>query len=138
MCGGCGRINLAFQAAMMAQYQAIPREGHIMALEQFFAYLKKHNRSKLVFDPMQPDLSDKDFVDPDWSEFYFGAKEVILPNAHEIWGKSVYLNLFVDASHASNVVTHQSHTGFLIFIGRTPIIWHSQRQNTIESAAFGS
>ena len=39
---------------------------------------------------------------------------------------------------ASNVVTRHLHTGILIFIQNAPIIWFSKRQNTVESATFGS
>ena len=137
-CVELGRIDIIFAAAQMAQYQALLREGHLMALGQVFAYLKKHQRSRLVFGPTQPDFSGKDFKQVDWSEFYLDVKEAIPPNAPEPRGKGVSLNLFVDASHAANVVTRRSHTGFIIFIGRAPVVWYSKRQNTVESAAFGA
>ena len=117
-CVELGRIDLAFAAGQMAQYQALPREGHLMALGQIFAYLKKHIRSRIIMDPTQPDFSDKPFLKVDWSEFYAGAEEAIPPNAPEARGLPVTLNLFVDASHAANVVTRKTHTGVLIFIGR--------------------
>jgi hypothetical protein len=44
----------------------------------------------------------------------------------------------VDSDHAGNVVTRRSHTGILIFVQNAPIIWFSKRQNTVESATFGS
>jgi hypothetical protein len=46
--------------------------------------------------------------------------------------------VFVDANHAGNVVTHQSHSVILIYIQNTPITWHSQRQNTVKTSKFGS
>ena len=45
--------------------------------------------------------------------------------------------MFVDASHAANVVIRGSHTGFIIFIGRAPIIWYVKRHNTVDSEAWG-
>lgn len=39
--------------------------------------------------------------------------------------------------HATNVVMRFSHSDFVIFIGRAPIIWYLKQPNTIESAAFG-
>lgn len=45
---------------------------------------------------------------------------------------------FVDSSHAANKLTRRSHTGFVIFINRVPIIWYSKRQNTVESSTFSS
>ena len=43
-----------------------------------------------------------------------------------------------NANHAGNVVTHQSHSGIIIFVQNAPIIWFSERQNTVEAATFGS
>ena len=53
-------------------------------------------------------------------------------------GKSVTISCFVDANHASNVVTRRSHTGILAFVQNSPIIWVSRRQNTVETSTFGS
>ena len=50
----------------------------------------------------------------------------------------VNISAFVDANHASNVVTRRSHTGIFIFIQNAPIIWFSKKQNTVEAATFGS
>ena len=46
--------------------------------------------------------------------------------------------MFVDASHAANVVTRQSRTGVLIYVNRAPILWYSKKQNSIETSTFGS
>ena len=46
--------------------------------------------------------------------------------------------VFVDSNHAGNVVTRRSHTGVLMFINGAPVIWCSERQNTVESSTFGS
>ena len=41
-------------------------------------------------------------------------------------------------THTANKVDRKSHTGYVIFINRAPIIWHSKRQNTVESSTFTS
>jgi len=46
--------------------------------------------------------------------------------------------MFVDASHATNLVTRQSRIGVLIYVNKTPIIWYSKKQNSIETSSFGS
>ncbi|CAJ1957345.1 unnamed protein product [Cylindrotheca closterium] len=53
-------------------------------------------------------------------------------------GKAVEFTMFVDASHAANVVTRQSRTGVLIFVNKAPIIWYSKKQNSVETNIFGS
>ena len=51
---------------------------------------------------------------------------------------SAFVDAFVDANHAGNLVTWHSHTGIFIFVQNTLIIWFSKRQNTVEAAMFGS
>ena len=53
-------------------------------------------------------------------------------------GRPITITVFVDASHAAHKVTRRSHTGFVIFINRAPVIWYSKRQNTVESSTFSS
>ena len=53
-------------------------------------------------------------------------------------GKPVIISAFVDANHAGNVVTRRSHTGIFIFLNNALIIAFSKKQNTVESATFGS
>jgi hypothetical protein len=53
-------------------------------------------------------------------------------------GSSINMTAFVDANHAGNVVTRRSHTGIIIYLQNTPIVWHSCRQNTVETSTFGS
>lgn len=53
-------------------------------------------------------------------------------------GKKVKISAFVDANHAGNKVTGRSHSGLIVFVQNVLIIWFSKRQNTVESATFGS
>ena len=46
----------------MARFGALPREGHFDAVVRMFAYLKKHLRSRLVYDTKPVDLSDIPFT----------------------------------------------------------------------------
>ena len=69
---------------------------------------------------------------------YRDAKEELPTNMPPPRGRLLKITAFVDASHASNKVTRRSHTGFILFVNRSPIIWYSKRQNTVESSAFSS
>jgi hypothetical protein len=105
---------------------------------QVFSYLIKHGRSKLVFDPIARDWSNHDCTYPDWKEFYPEAVEQ-LPHGMPIpLGKPIQMNMFYDASRASDLVMHHSTTGFLIYRCGTPVVWYSKHQNTVESSTFGS
>jgi hypothetical protein len=133
-----GRLDLHLSVALLAQYLTAPREGHLNQVYHCFAYLKAHDRSKIVLDDSRPLVDESRFVKQDWTEFYRDAQEAIPPNAPEPRGNSVVISCFVDADHAGNRVTRRSHTGIIIFVNRAPIIWYSKRQNTVETSTFGS
>ncbi len=114
----------------------MPREGHLEALFHIFVYLSTHNRSKIVMDDDIPIIDAE--PTPDFKEFYPFAEDVIPEQMPEPRGKEVQITMFVDASHAANMVTRQSRTGVLIFVNRAPILWYSKKQNSIETSTFGS
>jgi hypothetical protein len=53
-------------------------------------------------------------------------------------GKPIQMNMFCDASHASDLMMLCYTTGFLIYLCLTLVVWYSKRQNTVESSTFGS
>ena len=133
-----GRIDIMVEAGLLSRFQAAPREGHLEQMFHIMAYLKNHNNSRLVFDYTRPTFTNLNDSQVDWQEFYPGAREPIPPNVPEPRGKSVSTTCFVDADHAGCQLTRRSHTGFVIFVNRAPILWFSKRQATVESSTFGS
>ena len=73
-----------------------------------------------------------------WTDFYGDVVEELPPKMPAPLGKSVCFSCFVDANHAGNVITRRSHTSVIIYVQNAPIIWFSNRQNTVESSSFGS
>jgi hypothetical protein len=64
-----------------------------------------------------PKIDESVFNDnADWTSFYGNVEEANL----------VTIFAFVDANHASNVVTHCSHSGILIYVQNAPIVWFSK------------
>ena len=133
-----GRIDIIVETGMLSRFCVAPRLGHLEQVLHVFAYLKKHDRSAMVFDPTRPDLNEADFKECDWTEYYPGAAEAIPPNMPTARGQSVLTTCFVDADHAGCRATRRSHTGVILFVNRAPIVWFSKRQNTVESSTFGS
>jgi hypothetical protein len=133
-----GRIDIYYEVSVLSQYLALPRIGHLEAVYHIFSYLSKHDKSSIVFDPATPIYDPTAFLDQDWRAFYGDLEEELPPRMPKPLGKSVNISCFVDANHAGNVVTRRSHTGILIYVQNTPIIWHSRRQNTVETSTFGS
>ena len=48
------------------------------------------------------------------------------------------IRTYVDEDHAGNLATWRSHTGILIYLNNSLIIWFSKLENTVESLSFGS
>jgi len=133
-----GRIDVAFAVGSMSRFTSMPREGHLQSVLRIFGYLKSHIRSHLVMDPKTHDWSDLEEESYDWVSQYPEASEVLPHNMTEVRGRPVQTTFFVDAAHASDLVTRRSVIGILIFCNSAPIRWYSKRQNTVESSAYGS
>ena len=134
-----GRVDIALETAIMSQYSASPRVGHIEAVYHIFAYLQANPRATMVFDPTTPLIDEGCFQhDTDWKPFYGDVKEELPLNMPEPLGLPVLITCFTDANHAGNVVTRRSHTGIILFLQNAPILWYSKKQNTVESSTFGS
>ena len=107
-----------------------------------YGFLKKYEKLTLYFDPQVPVLGNIATFDantPDtFKEQYRDAKEEVPNNMPTPRGRMVTTTAYVDASHAANKMTRRSHTGFILFVNRAPIIWYSKRQNTVESSTFSS
>ena len=138
-----GRFDILIEVSVLSQYQAAPRQGHLEGLYLIIFYLSKNPLKRVVFDPrtVHPSAEDESKffnVDAGWKDFYGDMKEAIPHDAPTPLGKKLKMSCFVDSNHAGNVVTRRSHTGIIIFLNNTPITVYSKRQNTVESATFGS
>ena len=135
-----GRIDILFEVSIMSQHQALPREGHLQQVLHIFAFLKKNAKLTLYMDPRYPEIDYSVFrTNPDdFHEMYRDAEEKLPYLMPKPRGLEFKTTAFVDASHAANKSTRRSHTGFIIFLNRAPVMWYSKRQNTVESSAFSS
>lgn len=135
-----GRVDILTEVSLLSSYQASPRQGHMDEILHIFAYLKQKPKLSLYFDQMEPQIDSSIFnhnVEP-FKEHYRDAKEDVPFNQPPPRGCSVVMTAYVDASHAANKVTRRSHTGYIIFVNRAPILWYSKRQTTVESSTFSS
>ena len=137
-----GRVDIHLEVSLMSAYQASPRRGHLEELLHIVAYLKHHPKLTLYFDPehanMDESIYDANNSAEQFKDLYRDAKEELPERMPAPLGASVRITAFVDASHAANKVNRRSHTGFILFINRSPITWYSKRQNTVESSTFSS
>ena len=136
-----GRVDILFEVSMLSSYQASPRRGHLEQILHIYAYLKKKPKITLYFDPSTPILDPSMFngsTPEAFQEIYRDAKEEIPRDMPTARGRMVTVTAFVDASHAADKRTRRSHTGFVLFANKAPIIWYSKRQTTVESSTFSS
>ena len=74
----------------------------------------------------------------EWNAFYRGVAEHIPSNTPRPRGSPFKISCYVNVDHPGNLTTRWLHTGILIYLLNTPIIWFSKRQNTVDSSSFGS
>ena len=135
-----GRVDILHEVSLLSQYQAAPREGHLVQALHIFAFLKRKPKLTLYFDPATPQIDDSTFHTKveDFLDIYRDAIEEFPERMPQARGRSVTTTEFMDASHAANKVTRRSHSGYIIFVNRAPVMWYSKRQNTVESSTFSS
>ena len=135
-----GRVDILFEVSLLSQYQACPREGHMEQLMHIFSYLKQYPKLSLYMNWRfaAHERNYKGNSPEEFREIYRDAKEELPKNMPKPRGREVETLGFVDASHGANKKTRRSHSGYLIFLNKAPIVWFSKKQNTVEASTFGS
>ena len=85
-----------------------------------------------------PDFSDICDAKHDWASMYGNVKEIIPNDAPAPLGKSVVLSHYVDANLYHDALMGCSVTACLHFANATPMDWYTKKQETIETATYGS
>ena len=134
-----GRFDIQYATNTLACHSCTPREGHLTRCMRLFGYLKYYKRAKIIMDPSPLNLDELKFEDHDWTDLYPNAQEHLPDTIPQTYNKEeMILTVFMDASHATCQMTRRSVTGYVIFLGNTPIKTYSKRQNTIETSSYGS
>ena len=91
--------------------------------------MKKNPKLKIYFDPILPNIDPTSLSGILAEEFraqYRYAMEELPKYIPEPRGKSVTIIAFVDASYESDKRTRISHSGYMIFVNKGPIIFYSK------------
>ena len=94
--------------------------------------------AKLRFRTHHPDFSDICDIKHDWASVYGDVKEIVPNDAPTPLGKPVVLSHYVDANLYHNALTGRSVTACLHFANATPMDWYTKKQETVETATYGS
>ena len=135
-----GIVDVLLETSLPSQYQASPREGHMVQALHIFAYFKKKPKLTLYYDPGLPRTDYGNFRtnQKDFLEHYQHTAEPMPHHQPRPRDWPVTTMAFVDAPHAANRKTGKSHTGYLIFINQVLIICYSKCQQTMETSSFSS
>jgi len=135
------RFDIANAVMTLSRYNAAPRIGHLDCAKRICGYLRKYSHGAIQFCTGTPSHAEHThkIQQYDWfSTVYGNPTEEISPNLPVPKGKPVHLTTFVDANLMHDLTTGRSATGILHFLNQTPIDWFCKRQNTVETATYGS
>ena len=118
----------------------MPLKGHMEAMMGIFFYLDKSYGNTIIIDPIIPKVNTLIEIETNWLKSIYGEdnQEEIPTNTPEHLGKTLSVNVFVDASHAGEKLTYCSHTGIFVYVNNKPIDWFSNIKNTVKTSAFGA
>ena len=102
-------------------------------------YIKKYPKKAYIINPKKPNFDlELDTMGIDFGKDYDYFKEDIDPHAPESLHKELEVTIFIDSSHGEDTTTGRSITGFIIFLGSTPVAWSSKQQTSIQTSTFGT
>ncbi|MGH7955097.1 MAG: Ty1/Copia family ribonuclease HI, partial [Gloeomargaritales cyanobacterium] len=135
-----GRLDIYCAVVTMSKFRVAPRMGHLEDLKRIYAYLRNFKRTIIKFKIEIPghEHSVAPIMEYDWESVYGQCHEELPINMPQPKGKFVRTTTFVDANLMHDVVTGRSCTGVLHFLNQTPVEWYCKRQNTVETATYGS
>ena len=134
-----GRIDIANGVSLLSSHLTSPREGHFMAALRIYGYLKRFPDYAMVFDSSYPKLNrNKTINREDWTEFYDGIVEAVPENKPTPRGHPVTTHAYVDADHARDEATRRSHSGIVLYVNSSPVVWYSKKQTSVKTSTHGS
>ncbi|MGH3056517.1 MAG: reverse transcriptase domain-containing protein, partial [Gaiellaceae bacterium] len=134
-----GRIDIFFAVMTMSRFRVAPRVGHLDRIRRIFAYLKTYNNTSIKFRVDIPNYDGYPLAEEyDWTYVYGDVNEELPENMPRPKGKMVRTSSYVDANLQHDLITGRSASGVLHFVNKTPIDWYCKRQNTVETATYGT
>jgi hypothetical protein len=134
-----GRFDITTAVMTMSSFRAAPRKGHMERVKRICGYLHKFKDATIRIRTGEPDFSDLPDQDFDWFNSVYGDfTEDVPEDIPKPLGKFVTLSHYHDANLFHCLLTGKSVSGILHFMNQTPIEWFSKKQNTVETATYGS
>ena len=134
-----GRFDVTTAVMTLSSFRASPRKGHLDRMKRVYGFFAKLRHATIRYRTDEPDLSDVEYFDHDWSNTpYRGAKETLPTDAPPPLGKPVRMTTYADSNLGHDFMTGKAVTGVLHFLNKTPYDWYSKKQATVETATYGA
>jgi hypothetical protein len=134
-----GHFDIAVHVMTMSSFRASPHRGHLEQVKHMVGYLSKFHFAELCVLIDEPDFSDIEVAEYDWSKSVYGnMSEAVPKDAPEPLGKPITMTHYQDANLYHDIITGQSVTATLHFLNKFLINWYSKKQATVKTATYGS
>ena len=135
-----GRFDIHVAVTTMSSFRVAPRVGHMGRLHRLYGYLRQYLDAGIRIRTGIPDHESMFEVKTyEWMDSVYGRGEEDIPQDMPIpRGKPVRTTTFGDANLMHDLTTGRSMSGILHMVNQTPVMWFSKKQNTVETATYGS
>jgi hypothetical protein len=133
-----GRMDIYCAVVALSPFRAMPRIGHLERAKRVYKFLRNYKKTSIKFRTEMPNYDDLDYLKPDFGHVYHPVAEEVPHNAPDPKGKPILMTTFVDANLLFDMVNGRSATGIIHLLNKTPIDWYCKKQNTVETATYGS
>ena len=129
-----GGFDICYVASL-SRFSAAPRKGHLEMTRYVLGYLKKYPKKGYYINGKEPEIINSDYEkfvpEHDFGTQYHYFKEELDPRFPEPKIEELKISIFCDAYHGHDKRTGRSITGIIVFVGGTPVLWESKRQNSV-------
>jgi hypothetical protein len=134
-----GHFDIAVHVMVMSSFRVSPRHGHLEQVKHMVRYLSKFRFAELCTLTNEPNFSDIEVAEYDWSKSIYGnTSEAVPKDAPEPLGKPVTMTHYQDLNLYHDIITGRSITAILHLLYKFPINWYSKKQATVKTATYGS
>jgi hypothetical protein len=94
-----GRLDIVTAVMSLSSFRAMPRRGHLERAKRIYGYLRKMKEARIRVLTNEPDYSDYQDPEYDWSLSVYGdVKEIIPTDILEPKGKYITLSHYFDGT----------------------------------------
>jgi hypothetical protein len=135
-----GRFDIQTHVMTMSRFRQCPHIGHLDRLKRIYGYLRKYKHGVIRVRVGLPALEEVPDIEYNWMNTVYGKVQALMPHdMPEPLGNKVVTITYEDANLYHDMITGRAVTGTILhMLNGTPVDWFSKRQETVETATYGS